>query len=962
LKTLQRIGLVAVILAGQAPSGWPQSRAADPLGPAREALHRGSPDDCAAPSAEQIAVLRRAADAFRSAGDAADQAQALLALGAIYDRTGQYQAAIPVLQRAIQLAADSRLRVEAETTLADALQSVSRVPEALDILRSAIEEAHHLGDAELEADARRVRGETMYGQNSAEAMTEFKSAQSLLSAGQGPKIQAGILNDEGVIESVSDHPDRASALFTQALEIDQRIHDCRDEAEALSNKASLEEDRGDSGRALLDYNQALPLERLVGDRDSESKSLHALAKMDHDLGNLTEALALFERALALEKQTGDVEAEGNTMVAIAGVYRSLGTPLRARQEYLEALPKLSPAGRVIELNNLGTVEADLGHPVSARDYYCRAIAEAARTSDNSTPAYSAWGIGELERADALSSYFRALRMADQQDLPDLQGLVSASLMDHFRRRRMPDLAIFFGKQAVDDYQALRANLSGMTDAMVSSFVQEKAQTYRTLARLLIDEGRLSEAQQVLDMLKVQQYADYMQWQGDIPSTTLIRTGAEQRLEEEYRSKAAHLAAAAKAAPERLAEADGAMATFLNQLPQQLGAHAGGTNEETDAQKSLRAAIAEHPGTAVVYTLVNDDRYTAILLTPTGRAMRSFPITRAALDAKCREFLKILRTHGQRPEATAEELFRIVVGPVERDLEASGATTIVWSLDGPLRFIPVAALMNPQTKTWLVGKYAVANYSPLGNFATEAPQLAHASAIAMGASTSYDPALTPLPNVPEELNKVVTDPAVHGSKGPLPGTILLDDGFTRAAMEQNVRSQTVVHIASHFVLEPGNDSLSYLLLGGTPGNPADHHFSLADFKLDHELKIDGTDLVTLSACETGAENLRDDGVVMEGLSEAVLDKQAKAVIASLWAVNDQSTAAIMARFYELWIGAGGKLSKSEALRRAQLDLMGGDLRPDANAGSRGLTAGASGASARFADPYYWAPFVLTGNWQ
>jgi CHAT domain-containing protein len=101
--------------------------------------------------------------------------------------------------------------------------------------------------------------------------------------------------------------------------------------------------------------------------------------------------------------------------------------------------------------------------------------------------------------------------------------------------------------------------------------------------------------------------------------------------------------------------------------------------------------------------------------------------------------------------------------------------------------------------------------------------------------------------------------------------------------------------------------------------------------------------------------------MEGLSEAVLDKQAKAVISSLWQVNDRSTAAIMARFYQLWIGSGGSMTKGEALRRAQMELIEGRVHATDVSANRGLSTGESG-SGRFADPYYWAPFVLTGNWR
>ncbi|HEV2278240.1 MAG TPA: CHAT domain-containing tetratricopeptide repeat protein [Acidobacteriaceae bacterium] len=953
--------LIAAMLTAVSPWSSAQRDASDALARARQALRRAAPDDCAAPTAEDTAALRRAVLVFRAAQDTPDEARALTTLGAKYDGTAQYRAAIPVLQRAAHITSDARLRVQAQTILADALQSVSRSTEALQIVKTAIDGAHRIGDPALEADALRVRAETNYAQKTADPMRDLAAGLNLTSETLGPKVRAEILNDEGAIESDSKQPEQAAATLEEALRIEERIHDCRDEGQTLSNLGSLEEDRGEASLALEAYNRALPLERQVGDRDSESKSLHALAKMHHDLGNLAEALKFYEQALAIEKQTGDFEAHTKTLVAIAGVYRALHKPQEARLRYVALLPKLRAAGRVTALNNLATVEADLGQAAAARCLYRRAMLAARKANDAMTPAYSWWGIGELEEGDALNSYFRALRLADHLDLPGLQGLVSASLMDHFRRRGKPDLAIFFGKQAVDDYQALRANLKGTPDAMVSSFVHEKAQTYRTLARLLIDEGRLSEAQQVLDLLKIQQYADYMQWQGDVPSATVVRTSAEQHLEEEYRSKAAQLTAAAKVAdPGRVTAADQDLAAFLDQMPRRLAsAQAGETTAQTDAQKALDAVLAEHPDTAIVYTLVNEDRYTAIVLTRKARVSRSYTITQAALDAKCRDFLKILREHRPHPETAAQELFRIIVAPIQRDLEDSGVKTVIWSLDGSMRFIPVSTLMDPRSGRYLVQDYNIANYTPLGHFETDTPQLAHATAIAMGVSRGYG-TLPPLPNVPDELDGIVKDSA-RGARGPVAGTILLNDDFTRAAMEREVRSQTVVHIASHFVLEPGNDSASYLLVGGSDSEPMAHRLSLAKFKLDRNLKIQGTELVTLSACETGAENLRDDGVVMEGLSEAVLDKEAKAVISSLWQVNDRSTAGIMARFYKLWIGSGGKMTKSEALRRAQMELIEGHLQAGGQSANRGLSTEQSGPG-RFADPYYWAPFVLTGNWQ
>jgi len=175
------------------------------------------------------------------------------------------------------------------------------------------------------------------------------------------------------------------------------------------------------------------------------------------------------------------------------------------------------------------------------------------------------------------------------------------------------------------------------------------------------------------------------------------------------------------------------------------------------------------------------------------------------------------------------------------------------------------------------------------------------------------------------------------------------------MLANLKSQAIVHIASHFWLTPGNDDRSYLLLGGKDQDNSGYKFSMAEFEKSRDLHIDGTKLFTLSACQTGAANKREDGVVMEGMGEAVLEKGGEAVISSLWSVNDLSTGALMADFYRRWVGSAGQVTKSEALREAELDLLHEKVKPPPNLND-------PNAPTNFADPYFWAPFVLMGNWQ
>ena len=108
---------------------------------------------------------------------------------------------------------------------------------------------------------------------------------------------------------------------------------------------------------------------------------------------------------------------------------------------------------------------------------------------------------------------------------------------------------------------------------------------------------------------------------------------------------------------------------------------------------------------------------------------------------------------------------------------------------------------------------------------------------------------------------------------------------------------------------------------------------------------GVELLTLSACQTGVSSRRQEdnqGVEVESLGVLAQRKGASAVIASLWEVADFSTSKLMVEFYKCHAAATA-VSKAEALRQAQLDLL---LKPN----------------AEYSHPFYWAPFVVIGNWQ
>jgi CHAT domain-containing protein len=176
---------------------------------------------------------------------------------------------------------------------------------------------------------------------------------------------------------------------------------------------------------------------------------------------------------------------------------------------------------------------------------------------------------------------------------------------------------------------------------------------------------------------------------------------------------------------------------------------------------------------------------------------------------------------------------------------------------------------------------------------------------------------------------------------------------------------VVHIASHFVLQPGDDRESYLLLAGKDSEGAGYHLTVADFRDNPNLTLAETELLTLTACETGVSSNASNGREVDGLATTAQLKGAKAVLSTLWPVNDSSTGAFMADFYRRWVDGKGSVAKVEALREAQLDLLHGRSKAASGSSDRGLSSEDSKERASpgdFSHPFYWAPFVLMGNWK
>jgi CHAT domain-containing protein len=294
--------------------------------------------------------------------------------------------------------------------------------------------------------------------------------------------------------------------------------------------------------------------------------------------------------------------------------------------------------------------------------------------------------------------------------------------------------------------------------------------------------------------------------------------------------------------------------------------------------------------------------------------------------------------------------------------------LLWSLDGALRYLPIAALYDG--KQYMAERFNNVMNNPASYVhLTTSPNAdgKQLRALAMGLSKGYG-GLPALPGVLPELEAVVHDPDMPASHGPMDGKLLPDDQFTLAALEKQLGlggNYPVVHIASHFVFESGDGKQSYLMLSGeNVAEAGGYALTLSNLADSPFISFSGTRLLTLSACSTAQGDILKDGVEMESMGMITQGRGADAVLASLWDVDDASTSQIMSDFYARWVDKPAE-GKAEALRQAQLAFLHSSDSTTAvksrgfrNPAQRTTAAPASG----YSHPFYWAPFVLIGNYQ
>lgn len=744
-------------------------------------------------------------------------------------------------------------------------------------------------------------------------------------------------------------PLSALAMLDEARLLSGVSGDVEAEENALGQLATALSAMGQPQRALATLDTAASLAELHGLRRQVAENWKLLGDLFAEAGDDRRALDYYARAQSLNVELGLLEESGNASANEARSYLALGHPDSA----------YARARRALELHRSGGYRSGelADHLLLAEILFARNGGEGASTllaraetiaseiGTSSAKAYVALVSARLwDQAYQPQSVLETLERASA----DLARLSESQRWepDALRARayaRLGDLpaAERAGRSAIARIERFRGGYA--EGVLRTSFLSARVDAYSDLVVALIRQGKVGEAFQVADAARGRALLDHLAAaRADIEREP--RSAAEllelDRLlreidalarelraldslpprergaphESSFRFVAARLAAARQAYEDRLAVAAASVGSSL------IGPSGASVPAVTAALR---------PNEAILEYLVTSSEVHLFAVVRSGVVHTNVPVSREKLASRVRLARELIGDpQGEASfEPVLRALHRDLLGPVLKAGVLDGVSRLLIVPHGPLVYVPFSALIDEEGQ-FTLDRFEIAVLPS----ASALPVLRGEGTTDRTWGAGAGLALAPMPHV-----LPATRQEVAGVQRALGGKVLFGRAASERAARQGLRSEPVVHFATHGSMNSDNPMFSSIELSpGRRGEPDD------DGRLEvHELlglRI-GSELVFLSGCETGRGSswatVFDRADDYATLAQAFLYAGARNVIATLWRVDDDAAAVLAESFYRERGGHGDPVA---ALARAQREVR---------------------ADPRFGAPYYWASYEVLG---
>ena len=945
---------------------------------------------------EPSQALDRLAEALlrlEEAGDISGQAFTLNEIGAVHRRFGDAQDAIAAYEKAVKLRLDIGDRfgqAQLYNNIGLSYSNIGYQPQAAENLEKSSSLWRELGVRNEEmntllnaAKAHAEMGDLSLADSQYQTVLEFCDQQIALK--NSPLIKFAInlrpyaLNGIGLVNDTWVNADEARAKYNEALDGFRKNRDDRGEADVLDNLGLLHAFLGDTSQALDYFKSALVLREQTKEPKGWGATLSNIGLTYTLQGEHPAALRQLELALPLCRRARDKRFEAYTIVRMGMAYMALNKPVQALESYQKALTiQQDPAfadqrGQAITLDKMGEALALSGDPAGALKVYQSAIQRWIEVGDAQGQALSLYGIARIERnrdhlADARDRIDEAIKLVEK-----LRNRVTARQLQMIYFAGKQDLYALAIDVRIQLYERTKSNAD--LEAALSLSEQSRARNLiDLLAAARVDLSKSMSSEDAEKNIKFQEQISAL-------TQTHLRL-----LSVKAKKDAAVVFETLKS---RIREQDDLLSSVARR-----GSSSGRQPASPLTPQQIQQLLDDK--TVVLEFSLGEDRSHLWTITqnninyyglPAGaeiqKAANKLNEALIAYEPKRRpnesgeEFTKRLRLKPNHYLASALDLSRMVLGKVWSQLSDK---RLVIVADGALQYIPFEVLPAPESSLnsggpmpVLVAKNEIV-YQPSASalgflrgvarpnssktvavfadpvFSDEDDRVQSALKSQSGkavANRSREKLTTSLRDVGDDdftLSKLayslkeanaITAIAPRGSWLKKVGF----DANREAATSPSLKQFSIVHFATHGVVNDKQPELSGIVLSmvNKRGQDQDGYLTLHDiYYLDLPIR-----LVVVSACRTGiGRQIPGEGLI--ALTRGFMHAGAQGVIVSLWDVDDEATAEFMTRFYDQMLGKN-KLPPAAALRQAKAEMQ-------------------VHANDRWRAPYYWAGFILQGDWQ
>jgi tetratricopeptide (TPR) repeat protein len=782
----------------------------------------------------------------------------------------------------------SNLRGIRAVNLGDQDDAAAHFSKALELSRASQDVAEQVRSTTNLAWTHRLQGHIR------QAAEEFKSLLPLLDPKRQTYLYGVILNNYGFCLIALGDFDEALALHTEALDLFERLDQKDERATQLTALGALYFRAGDTVRALETLRSAIAAQESISDTRGLAGTLRLAGNAAAAVGQHDMALEYLRRSAAIDTNPHDVS---RTRVLIAGELRVIGDLAGADAELAEALRSSMPVVRADALAERARLHV-------TRKKFKEAIADL-RTAD---AAYAELGI-EFSRIDPLATLSQLLLTGD------IDGASKAAdeAVGIVRRLRVnssnPEWRARFWSAQYAPFEArIAVDLArGGEDGVWQGFRNADEVRARSLADQLAGGPRTGDRETEAQIARLRDTLNDQNLRLDARVQAQADETGNRELRREIEETRARLDA-------------------------QLARREAGAGSNMRLPESLRSVQQQLPPDTVVLAffvgdtgshawLLGRDRLKHLAIGGRGRVQQ-------AIDA-------VVADHPRGSPSARDAQGRLSAMLFGNLLDGVKETRMLVIPDGPLHAVPFAALPLARTGDRLLIDQFLVGYSPslaLALSPRERPR--HATTrVAVVSDPVYARDDRRLP-APVAGNKRGPADVLPSGLYRLPYSALEEraviENFGRAnttslagfdATPERVRELaagdwSVLHFATHALARKSSPERSALFLSEFTADGTLHPDSqfTANDVMRTGLKAD---LVVLSACATGeGDTLRGEGVL--GLTYSFLANGSGTVVASLWQVEDATTARLMNEFYRAYRASG---NAAEALRSAQLRIRG-----------------------------------------